>query len=78
MIPYLVLLIPIPILMYAYGYTGVWFLAIGTLLSVAWLFMALQGFRAKDNDAWAKRVFLFSVNYLTIALIVMILDTVRL
>ncbi|MGP0586559.1 heme o synthase [Paenibacillus timonensis] len=78
MIPYLVLLIPIPILMYAYGYTGVWFLVIGSLLSVAWLLMALQGFRAKDNDVWAKRVFLFSVNYLTIALIVMILDTVRL
>lgn len=78
MIPYLALLIPIPILMYVYDYTGIWFLVIGELLSVAWLLMALQGFRAKDNDVWAKKVFLFSVNYLTILLIVMILDTVRL
>ncbi|MEF2968489.1 heme o synthase [Paenibacillus sp. M1] len=78
MIPYLVLLIPIPVLMYVYNYTGMWFLVIGELLSVAWLFMALKGISSKDeaaNDAWAKKVFIFSVNYLTIALLVMILDT---
>lgn len=78
MIPYLVLLIPIPVLMYVYNYTGIWFLVIGVVLSVAWLLMALSGIRSKDNEAWARKVFLFSVNYLTIALIVMILDTVRL
>lgn len=77
MLPYIALLIPIPILMYAYDYTGIWFLVIGELLSVAWLYMAVKGFRSKDDDQWAKRVFLFSVNYLTIALIVMILDTIR-
>ncbi|MBA9084405.1 protoheme IX farnesyltransferase [Fontibacillus solani] len=78
MIPYLVLLVPIPILMYMYNYTGIWFLVIGEALSLMWLFMALKGFRSQDNDAWAKKVFLFSINYLTISLIVMILDTVRL
>ncbi|WP_018753802.1 heme o synthase [Paenibacillus sanguinis] len=78
MIPYLVLLLPIPVLLYAYNYTGIWFLIIGELLSVLWLLLALQGFWAKDNDAWARKVFLFSVNHLTICLIVMILDTVRL
>ncbi|GIP54708.1 MULTISPECIES: heme o synthase [Paenibacillus] len=76
MIPYIVLLIPIPVLMYLYDYTGIWFLIIGEILSVAWLFMALKGFRSTDDEGWAKKVFLFSVNYLTIALIVMILDTV--
>ncbi|AZS17188.1 heme o synthase [Paenibacillus lutimineralis] len=78
MIPYLVLLLPIPILMYVYDYTGMWFLIIGELLSVSWLLMALKGFRSQENDAWAKRVFLFSINYLTVSMIVMILDTVRL
>lgn len=77
MLPYIALLIPIPILMYAYDYTGIWFLVIGEILSVAWLYMAVKGFRSKNDDQWAKRVFLFSVNYLTIALIVMILDTIR-
>ncbi|MNE06716.1 Protoheme IX farnesyltransferase 1 [compost metagenome] len=78
MIPYLVLLVPIPVLMYMYNYTGIWFLVIGEALSLMWLFMAIKGFRSQDNDAWAKKVFLFSINYLTISLIVMILDTVRL
>lgn len=78
MIPYLVLLLPIPILMYVYDYTGMWFLIIGELLSVSWLLMALKGFRSQENEAWAKRVFLFSINYLTVSMIVMILDTVRL
>lgn len=78
MIPYILMLIPIPILMYMYGYTGIWFLVIGEALSLMWAFMALKGFRSQDNDAWAKKVFLFSINYLTISLIVMILDTVRL
>lgn len=77
MIPYLVLLLPIPVLMYVYGYTGMWFLIIGEALSLVWLYMALKGIRSQNNDTWAKKVFIFSVNYLTISLIVMILDTVR-
>ncbi|GGG01066.1 heme o synthase [Paenibacillus aceti] len=76
MIPYLVLLLPIPVLMYVYGYTGLWFLVIGELLSLSWLLMALMGFKSQENEAWAKKVFLFSINYLTVSMIVMILDTV--
>lgn len=75
MLPYIALLIPIPILMYVYDFTGIWFLIIGEILSVLWLFMAIKGFRSQDNDTWAKRVFIFSINYLTILLIVIVLDT---
>ncbi|MBP2002052.1 protoheme IX farnesyltransferase [Paenibacillus shirakamiensis] len=78
MIPYLVALLPIPVLMYMYDYTGMWFLVIGELLSVGWLVITLMGIRSnEDVDGWAKRVFLFSINYLTVSLIVMILDTVH-
>lgn len=77
MIPYLVLLVPLPILMYVYGYAGVFFLAISLLLSLVWLYIALKGFRAKDDEAWSRKVFLFSINYLTVSLFVLILDTVR-
>lgn len=75
MIPYIALLLPIPALMYAYGFTGLWFLIIGTAMSAIWLIMALMGFKKQDVDTWAKRVFIFSINYLTISLIVMLLDT---
>ncbi|WP_223067606.1 heme o synthase [Paenibacillus caui] len=75
MIPYIALLLPIPAIMYVYGYTGMWFLVIGTALSAVWLFMALKGFRKQDDETWSKKVFIFSINYLTISLIVMLLNT---
>lgn len=78
MIPYIALLLPIPVIMYVYGYTGMWFLVIGELLSIAWLFMALKGFKKQDDEAWAKKVFIFSINYLTISLVVMFLNTTHL
>nr|WP_152557819.1 heme o synthase [Paenibacillus sp. TCA20] len=77
MIPYLILLVPVPILMYVYGYTGIIFMSVSLLLSLIWLFLGFQGFRARDTDAWAKKMFFFSINYLTISFILMIVDTVR-
>ncbi len=77
MIPYLILLVPVPILMYVYNYTGIVFMVVTLILSLVWLFYGFQGFKAKDTDAWAKKMFFFSINYLTISFILMILDTVH-
>ncbi|MFB5763776.1 heme o synthase [Paenibacillus medicaginis] len=74
-IPYLVLLIPVPILMYAYGYTGWVFMVVTLVLSLVWLIFAVIGFKTNDNEAWGKKVFLFSINYLTISFLLMIFDT---
>lgn len=76
-IPYLVLLIPVPILMYACGYTGWVFMVVTLLLSLVWLLFAVLGFKTNDNEAWGKKVFLFSINYLTISFLLMIFDTVH-
>lgn len=79
MIPYIVLLIPVPILMYVYGYAGMIFMIVSVLLSLLWLFYAFKGFRIKpeETDAWAKKVFFFSINYLTLSFLLMIIDTVH-
>ncbi|WP_054958216.1 heme o synthase [Paenibacillus dakarensis] len=77
MIPYVALLVPLPVLMYAYGYAGVFFLVISLLLSITWLYLTIKGLRAQDNEAWSKKVFLFSINYLTLSLIVLVLNTVH-
>ncbi|MBB3129760.1 protoheme IX farnesyltransferase [Paenibacillus rhizosphaerae] len=74
-IPYLVLLVPVPVLMYAYGYVGIYFMIISLLLSLIWLYYGMKGFTAKDDEAWAKKTFFFSINYLTLSLIAMILNT---
>ncbi|KAA9008629.1 protoheme IX farnesyltransferase [Paenibacillus spiritus] len=75
MIPYVALLLPVPVLMYAYGYAGIYYLIITLLLSLAWLYLTLKGLGAKDDDAWAKQNFFFSINYLTLSLIALVLNT---
>lgn len=77
MIPYVVLLIPIPFIMYAYDYAGIFYLIISAGLSIAWLILNLRGFQAKDEEVWAKKSFFFSINYLTISLIVLVLNTIH-
>ncbi|QDY84022.1 protoheme IX farnesyltransferase [Paenibacillus polymyxa] len=79
MIPYIVLLIPVPILMYAYGYAGMIFMIVSVLLSVLWAFYAFKGFTIKkeETDSWAKKVFFFSINHLTLSFLLMIVDTVH-
>jgi protoheme IX farnesyltransferase len=77
MIPYVALLLPIPVLMYVYDYAGIFYLVISAGLSLAWLYLTLKGFRAKDDDAWAKQNFFFSINYLTVSLIVLVLNTIH-
>ncbi|MFF2911090.1 heme o synthase [Paenibacillus sp. NPDC057934] len=78
MIPYVALLLPIPVLMYVYGYAGIFYLIISSLLSLMWLYLTLKGFKAKDDEVWAKQNFLFSINYLTVSLIVLVLNTTHL
>ncbi|OAB48557.1 heme o synthase [Paenibacillus antarcticus] len=75
MIPYLIALIPVPILMYVYGYAGIYYMVISLVLSLVWLYLSLQGFKAKNDEVWAKKVFLFSINYLTLSLIILIINT---
>lgn len=77
MLPYIALLIPIPILMYVYNYTGIIFMIVSLVLSVLWFGMAVAGFKKQHNDKWAKTAFIFSINYLTISFIMMIIDTVH-
>lgn len=77
MLRFLVMLVPVSLLLYAYGYVGEIYLITAIVLGLAWTFIGIAGFRTQDNDNWAKRMFVFSINYLPILFIVMILDTIR-
>lgn len=74
---YLVMLVPVSLLLYAYGYVGEIYLFSAAALGLAWTFLGLAGFRTADDDNWAKKMFVYSINYLPILFIVMILDTIR-
>jgi protoheme IX farnesyltransferase len=78
MVRYVVLLVPTSALLYLYGYVGIIYLIAAVVMGIVWAWMCVNGFRAKEEEAWAKKTFIFSINYLTILFIIMVIDTVRL
>jgi protoheme IX farnesyltransferase len=44
-----------------FGYAGYTYLVVMILLGLAWLRLALQGFKTKDDNAWARKLFRFSL-----------------
>lgn len=77
MIRYIVMIVPVSMLMYMYDYVGIIYFITATVLGLIWAFMCVIGFKTQDDETWAKKMFLFSINYLTILFIVMVLDTVK-
>jgi protoheme IX farnesyltransferase len=43
------------------GYTGYIFLIVMLLIGLAWLYKGLRGYGAKDDAAWARNMFFFSL-----------------
>lgn len=77
MIPYVALLIPAGILLYTYGYVGWIFPIVSTIMGVIWLYICIRSLRSDDETKWSRTSFLFSIQYLMIIVIVMIIDTAR-
>jgi len=67
------LLLPIPFFMTSLGLP---FVVLATVLNIGWLVMGLAGYKMKDDIKWAKRMFVYSLNYLTILFTAMVIATV--
>src|SRR5699024_10667985 len=70
---YIICLLPLPFFMISLGTT---FVIIATILNVIWLIMAICGFFMKNDLKWAKMIFVYSLNYLTIMFIMMVVITI--
>lgn len=75
MIRYIVLLVPVSLLLYVFGYVGELYFYAAVLMGLYWAFLSLKGFKAKDDMQWAKKMFIFSVNYLMLLFIIMMIST---
>jgi protoheme IX farnesyltransferase len=79
MIRYIILLVPVSMLLTLFNYTG-WIYLIGaTVLGLIWAFLCLKGFKLQEGEdeiQWAKRMFIYSINYLTIIFLLMVIDTI--
>lgn len=69
---YVACLLPLPFFLSPLGTP---FIVIATLLNIGWLVASISGFFTKDDLKWAHVIFLYSVNYVTILFILMIIVT---
>ncbi|MCK0900055.1 protoheme IX farnesyltransferase [Acinetobacter pittii] len=52
--------------LYCFGYTNVFFLITFNTLTAYWLYLSVIGFKAENDQLWAKRFFLYSVILITL------------
>nr|WP_217586226.1 heme o synthase [Lentibacillus saliphilus] len=71
---YIICLLPLPFFLMPLGST---FMILATLLNIGWLLISLKGFFAKDDLKWANRVFIYSLNYLTVLFLLMVVSTIE-
>ncbi|SDJ74996.1 heme o synthase [Sediminibacillus albus] len=72
MVIYVACLLPLPFYLFSLGNT---FLVIACLLNIGWLVLGISGFFMKNNLKWANFMFVYSLNYLMIMFVTMVLVT---
>ncbi|MDP4161642.1 MAG: heme o synthase [Bacillota bacterium] len=65
-------LLPIPFFLTSLGLP---FLILSTALNLGWLGLGIYGYKSKDDIKWAKSMFLYSLQYLTIMFVAMVIVT---
>jgi heme o synthase len=73
MVIWVACLLPLPFYLFSLGTP---FLTVATLLNIGWLILGLYGFKMKDDLKWAKWMFVYSLNYLTILFVAMVIVTI--
>lgn len=52
--------------LYFYGYANWIYMIVLNALSLYWIYLTIQGFKAEDDQIWAKQYFMFSVKLITV------------
>ncbi|HZG71976.1 MAG TPA: heme o synthase [Chondromyces sp.] len=73
MVLWVMALLPLPFFMTSLGIS---FVALATVLNIGWLALGLYGYKMKDDLKWAKFMFIYSLQYLTILFVSMVILTV--
>jgi len=74
MILYIIAFTVVAIMLSVYGLTGIFYTVVAVIFGLAWLWYAIQGFKAVDNILWAKKMFRFSLIVLTVLSIMMMVN----
>lgn len=60
----------------ALDYTGYFYAFVMTALGIAWLVLAIAGFKAPDTKKWARRMFLLSLVIIVTLPVMIVIDTI--
>lgn len=72
MLVWVLFLLPLPFLLYDIGLP---FVILSMALNLGWLYLSIKGFKRKDDLKWATQMFVYSLNYLTISFVSMVIIT---
>ena len=70
---YVACLLPIPFYLSSLGLV---FIIVSAILGLGWLALGIAGYYMKDDLKWAKYMFIYSLNYLTILFVLMVVVTI--
>lgn len=76
MLLYIMAFISTAVMLTFAGYTGVWYLAVATILGLSWLGLCLNGFKIKNETLWARKMFAFSLVVIMVLCVTITLDTI--
>ena len=74
MIIYIVMFLVAAIALSAFGYAGNVYLSVAMIFGALWLGFGLRGFRAEDDNAWARKMFFISLAVITVLFLSMFVD----
>ncbi|UOE92976.1 heme o synthase [Alkalihalobacillus sp. LMS39] len=67
---YVAALLPVSLMLYPFGIV---YTIVAALLGLGWLVLGLAGFKMKDDIKWSRFMFVYSLNYLTIIFVLMVI-----
>jgi protoheme IX farnesyltransferase len=77
MLLYIAAFIVASIALTIFGLTGYVYLVVMSLLGLKWLLLCTEGFRAEDDDLWARKMFKFSLIVITLLCLMIAVDVVK-
>ncbi len=70
MVVYVAALIPVSLMLHPFGMV---YTVAAAILGFGWLALGIAGFKMKDDEKWARLMFVYSLNYLTILFVLMVI-----
>ncbi|NEU29504.1 protoheme IX farnesyltransferase [bacterium LRH843] len=74
MVLYVVALLPVSLMLYPFGLI---YTIAAAILGIGWLVIGMLGFKMKDDIKWARYMFVYSLNYLTILFVLMVIVHIK-